>query len=109
MTYERREEIFSKDALTSSEVAELLAVSRATANIIINNIRLKYGDRLGMSGRVLVEDYKRYFGAPERERYNRRMTDADNDFVERALTKEDKQKHVFSVMCPDGLKTKRLN
>lgn len=109
MTYERREAIFAKDALTSSEVAELLAVSRTTANIIINNIRLKYGDRLGISGRVLVEDYKRYFGAPERERYNRRMTDADNDFKERPLTEDDKKRRVFSVMCPDGLGKRRLS
>ena len=108
MTYERREEIFSKDALTSAEVAELLSVSTTTANTIIRNIKFKYGDRLGVSGRVLVDDYKRYFGAPEHDRCDRRMTDADDDFKERPLTKEDTQRRVFSVMCPDGLGKRRL-
>ena len=108
MTYERREEIFSKDAMTTAEVAELLSVSMSTASEVIRNIKFKYGDRIGITGRVLVEDYKRYFGAPERDRYNRRMTDADNDFKERPLTKEDTQHRVFSVMCPDGLGKRRL-
>ncbi len=108
MTYERREEIFSKDALTASEVAELLAVSPTTANKIIRNIKHTYGDPLDVSGHVLVEDYKRYFGAPERDRYNRRMTGEDNDFVERPLTKEDTQRRAFSVMFPDGIGKRRL-
>ena len=109
MTYERREEIYSKDALTSAEVAELLAVSKTTANNIINNIKLKYGDRLGVSGRVLVEDYRRYFGAQERDCCNRRMTAEDNDFEERPLKKEDTQRRIVSVMCPDGLGKRRLS
>ena len=102
MTYERREEIFSKDAITSAEVAELLSVSPTTANTIIRNIKFKYGDKLGVSGKVLVDDYLRYFGVPQFDRYGRRVTDKDNDFEVR-VRPEDKQRRMFSVMCPDGL------
>lgn len=107
MTYERREEIFSKDAITSSEVAELLSVSLTTANTIIRNIRLATGDKLGIQGRVLVTDYLEYFKMPYKDRYGRRVTDDDNNF-EVNLKPEDKQRRVFSVMCPDGLAPKRL-
>lgn len=70
MTYERREEIFSKDVITLDEMAELLAVSKSAACVKIKEMKFKVGDRLGLSGRIHVQDYLDFCKITSVERYN---------------------------------------
>ena len=67
MTFERRNEIFSKEALSITDVAELLGVSYDTAQKLIQTIR-RHNDRLNIQGKVHVQDYIEYFNLPM-ERY----------------------------------------
>lgn len=60
MTYEKREEMFSKDYLTIEDIEELLGVGYQVAARIIRNIRRKT-DRLGTLGKIHVQDYLDYF------------------------------------------------
>lgn len=57
MTYERREEIFSKEAISLDDMMELLGVCKTTACIKIKDIKRKVGDRLGITGKLHVQDY----------------------------------------------------
>lgn len=57
MTYERREEIFSKEAISLEDMMELLGVCKTTACIKIKDIKRKVGDRLGITGKLHVQDY----------------------------------------------------
>lgn len=62
MTYARREEILSKDCITTQELQELLGfTSLSQASEIITQIRLTVGDRLRVKGRIHVEDYLKFF------------------------------------------------
>ena len=56
MTFQRREEIFSKEALTNRDLAELLDVCESTASQKAQEIRRVVGDRLGIQGRIHVQD-----------------------------------------------------
>lgn len=67
MTFERRNEIFSKEALSITDVAELMGVSYDTAQKLVQAIR-RHHDRLHIQGRVHVQDYIDYFHLPP-ERY----------------------------------------
>ena len=67
MTFERRNEIFSKEALSITDVAELLGISYASAQQLIQTIR-RYNDRLNIQGKVHIQDYIDYFHLPP-ERY----------------------------------------
>jgi hypothetical protein len=60
MTYARREEIFSKEALTNQDLAELFDVCESSASQKAKEIRRVVGDRLGIQGRVHVQDYLDY-------------------------------------------------
>lgn len=72
MDYKRREEIFSKEAITLEEFAELMAVSLGTASIKMKEIKRRVGDRLGVQGRIHVADYLAYMELPgESPRYSR--------------------------------------
>lgn len=62
MTYEEREAIFSKEALSVADVQALFGVCRTGATNIMNEIRRKTGDRLGVKGKIHVEDYLEHFG-----------------------------------------------
>lgn len=67
MTPERRNEIFSKEVITSAELAELLEINRTYASILMFNIKQR-SDRLAkitgetIKGKCHVQDYLEYFG-----------------------------------------------
>lgn len=67
MTFDRRNEIFSKEALSIDDVKELMGVSYDTAQKLIQTIR-RHNDRLNIQGKVHVQDYIEYFNLPP-ERY----------------------------------------
>ena len=57
MTYQRREEIFSKDAISLDEMTELLGVSKSTACREMQYFKRLAGDRLHLTGYIHVQDY----------------------------------------------------
>ena len=62
MTYARREEIFSKDVITVAELQEIMSfTNRAQASQKLNEIKRVVGDRLGIEGKLHVEDYFEFF------------------------------------------------
>ena len=61
MTYEEREAIFSKEALDRNDIMILFGVSANEASKIITTIKRKTGDRLGIKGRLHVQDYLDHF------------------------------------------------
>lgn len=63
MTYAMREEIFSKEYLTIGDVQELLGMSYDDAARTIRNIKRRT-DRLGIRGKLHVQDYLDYFKIP---------------------------------------------
>ena len=70
MTYARREEIFSKDVITVSELQEIMGFgNRAQASQKINEIKRTVGDRLRMEGKIHIEDYLEYFNITDKQRY----------------------------------------
>ncbi len=78
MTYERREEILSKDSLTIEELGELLGgMNYQTAAKVMRNIKRK-SDRLGILGRIHTEDYLDAFGIERSPRYSKTLEDAQN-------------------------------
>lgn len=69
MTYSEREQIFSKDYLTIADMQELLGLSYGDAAKVIREIKRK-SDRLGIQGKVHVQDYLDYYELPV-ERYKK--------------------------------------
>lgn len=67
MTYAEREFIFSKDYLTIADLQKLLGLSYNDAATMIRNIKRKT-DRLGIRGKLHVQDYLDYYGLSA-ERY----------------------------------------
>lgn len=67
MTYADREQIFSKDYLTIADIQRLLGLDYQEAAKTIRNIR-RHTDRLGIRGKVHVQDYLDYYGLSS-ERY----------------------------------------
>ena len=77
MDYKRREEIFSKDYITTHEIQELLGFKTlGEASSMMTKIRLKVGDRLGIRGRIHTEDYFAYFGIST-DRYVKAIEDTE--------------------------------
>ena len=77
MDYKRREEIFSKDHITTGELQELLGFKNlCEASSMMTRIRLKVGDRLGIKGRIHTEDYFAYFGIST-DRYVKPIEDTE--------------------------------
>lgn len=72
MTYEEREEIFSKDYLTIADIQNLLGVDYQTSAKLIRQIKFKF-DRLGIQGKLHTEDYFEYFKINDRSRYRREI------------------------------------
>lgn len=68
MTYEQREDIFSKEYLSISDIQSLLGLTYQDAARIIRNIKRKT-DRLGIRGKIHVQDYFDYFNI-KTERYS---------------------------------------
>lgn len=71
MTYEEREAIFSKEALSVADVQALFGVCKSEATNIMNTIRRQTGDRLKVQGKIHIEDYLKHFGI-EANRYTKR-------------------------------------
>lgn len=69
MTYEEREAIFSKEALSVADVQALFGVCKSEATNIMNAIRRQTGDRLKVQGKIHIEDYLKHFGI-EANRYS---------------------------------------
>jgi tRNA A37 N6-isopentenylltransferase MiaA len=75
MTYAKREEIFSKDVLTIADLQELLGLTYQASAKLIREIKFKF-DRLGVQGKLHVEDYLEYFKI-KTDRYARRNYEID--------------------------------
>ena len=76
MTYIRREEIFSKDYISTRELQELLGYKNLSdASQKIQEIKRKVGDRLGVKGKIHTEDYFKFFGINSSERYKKPIDD----------------------------------
>lgn len=77
MDYKRREEIFSKDYITTHEIQELLGFKTlCEASSMMTKIKYKVGDRLGIRGRIHTEDYFAYFGIST-DRYVKPIKDTE--------------------------------
>ena len=73
MTYEEREAIFAKEALSIADVQALFGVCKSEATNIMNAIRRQTGDRLKVQGKIHIEDYLKHFGI-EANRYTPKQT-----------------------------------
>ena len=93
MTYEEREAIFSKEALNNEDIQKLFGVCRTEATNIMMRIKRKTGDRLGVKGRLHIEDYLKHFGI-EANRYAKKRPDEAELPIEQDLHEEER-----SVPC----------
>lgn len=73
MTYQEREAIFSKEALSVTDMQALFGVCKSEATNIMNTIRRQTGDRLKVHGKIHIEDYLKHFGI-EANRYTPKQT-----------------------------------
>ena len=76
MTYEEREAIFSKETLCNEDIQKLFGVCKTEATNIMMRIKRKTGDRLGVKGRLHIEDYLKHFGI-EADRYSGKQLQPD--------------------------------
>lgn len=72
-----REEIFSKDYLTIKDIEILLGTTYQVAARLIRQIKFKT-DRLGLRGKIHIEDYFDYYNITDRQRYLKQEV-KDND------------------------------
>ena len=77
MTYEEREAIFSKEALNNEDIQKLFGVCRTEATNIMMRIKRKTGDRLGIKGRLHIEDYLKHFGIEANRYSSKRVGDLE--------------------------------
>lgn len=70
MSYEEREKIFSKEVITINELALLLDTQYQVAQRVMLQIKRKC-DRLGIQGKLHIEDYFEYYGITDKQRYIR--------------------------------------
>ena len=89
MTYEEREAIFSKEALNNEDIQKLFGVCRTEATNIMMRIKRKTGDRIGVKGRLHIEDYLKHFGI-EANRYAKKRSDEAQPPIEQDLHKEER-------------------
>lgn len=68
MTFEQRKDIFAKEVLTIKDFEQLFELSYDASAKLLRQIKIKF-DRLGIEGRLHVEDYFEYFNITDRERY----------------------------------------
>lgn len=75
MTYARREEIFSKEYITTKELQEILGYSdESGASRKMQEIKRVVGDKLGVKGKIHTADYFRFFEI-QTERYTKLIND----------------------------------
>lgn len=96
MTYEEREKIFSKEALSVADVQALFGVCKSEATNIMNTIRRQTGDRLKVQGKIHIEDYLKHFGI-EANRYTPKQEDALGETHSSIKTKAEKNGSSFSI------------
>ena len=97
MTYEMRERIFSKEVLTITDVMLLFGLNYQPAAQLVRNIRRKH-DRLGLEGKLHVQDYLDYFNLSGNDkRYSRRE---ENDYGEHSCGAG--ADHVEDPLCGRG-------
>lgn len=78
MTYQRREEIFAKDYITTKEMQELLGFKcPSQASQMMMKIKRIVGDKLEVKGKIHTEDYFAYFGVKPTDRYNQLTQDRE--------------------------------
>ena len=77
MNYVNREEIFSKDYLTIRDIEILLGTTYQVAARLMRQIKFKT-DRLGLRGKIHIEDYFDYYNITDRQRYLKQEV-KDND------------------------------
>lgn len=75
MTYQRREAIFSKDAISLTELTELLGVSKSAACKSMQAMKRAVGDRLHIGGYIHTQDYLDAMKLPESDRYFNKTTE----------------------------------
>lgn len=77
MTYEEREAIFAKEAITLQDFCQLYSLSKGAASVKMNDIKRQVGDRLGIQGRLHVEDYLAWVNLSKAtpERYRPRINE----------------------------------
>lgn len=66
MNYVNREKIFSKDYLTIRDIEILLGTTYQVAARLIRQIKFKT-DRLGLRGKIHIEDYFDYYNITDRQ------------------------------------------
>ncbi len=99
MTYEARERIFAKEVLTISDISVLCGLSYQAAAALIRNVRRRC-DRLGLEGKLHVQDYLDYFELNgDSERYNGRRGRHGAGYGECGDCAED---HVEDPFCRRG-------
>lgn len=89
MTYEEREAIFAKEALSVADVQALFGVCKSEATNIMNTIRRQTGDRLKVQGKIHIEDYLKHFGI-EVNRYVKKRPDEAEPPIEQDLHEEER-------------------
>ena len=94
MTYERREEIFSKETISIQELKELHGISYQSAQKMMMNIRLACGRNDYIRGMCLVDDYISYFQIRDKTRYGKKLSDKDGDCAKNGLSPNDIKRHV---------------
>lgn len=83
MTIERRNQILSKDVISTSELAELLGINETYASYCMGNIK-RNSDRLAkitgktIKGKCHVQDYLDFFGIDKSDRYGKCSTEPLN-------------------------------
>lgn len=65
MTYEERDEILSKDAISYKDLARLLDICPSMACQKMQEIKRVQGDRLKIQGRLHIQDYLEYYNIPQ--------------------------------------------
>ena len=80
MTYAEREEIFAKDTLDVTDMQKILGVSKPYAYQIMRKIKLKH-DRLGIDGKIHVQDYLDYYKIPQPDRYGKKINEREMDKI----------------------------
>ncbi len=61
MTYAEREAIFSKEYISTKELAALFGMNISTASTFLQTIKRRVGDRLGIRGKIHIQDYLDFF------------------------------------------------
>ena len=78
MTFVEREEIFSKDYISTKELQKLLGMkNECSASQKMCEIKRVVGERLGIKGRIHTEDYFEFFNI-KTERYSKTVGDNEN-------------------------------